>query len=176
MLIEDSIAELRRLRDELMGIDFGYPLGKNEVPLPGKVKISSAALDRITGEAAREQLASLYAQCDGFSFPDVHVGYFLKPTAKLESYDRASEPDTLLLEGVHEVLPLGSTGGGSLFVLDGQAGSVLLLPPGPLHDGQYDANCLEVREVATSIEQFIEKLTSDVRAFVKDTEHSYLAY
>lgn len=175
MPIKDNIAELRRLRDELMEIDFGYPLGNNEVSPPREVELSPVVLSRIACEATKELLSSLYAQCDGFSFPDVHVGYFLKPTAKLESYDRSSEPDTLLLDGAHAVLPLGSTGGGSLFVADGQAGRVLLLPPGPLHDGVYDANGLDVREVSANIEQFIEKLTADVRAFVRDSEHNYVA-
>lgn len=175
MLINDSIVELSRLRDELMEIEFGYPLGSDEVFPPRGVGLSSAALSRIACRSSREQLVSLYSQCDGFSFPDVHVGYFLKPTLKLESYDRSSEPDTLLLNGAHAVLPLGSTGGGNLFVLDGQVGRVLLLPPGPLHDGQYDASGLDVREVASNIEEFIKKLTSDVRAFVRDTDHCYLA-
>lgn len=175
MLIKDSIAELRRLRDELMEIDFGYPLGDNEVASPGEGKVSAAVFDRMANEAARKQLASIYAQCDGFSLPDVHVGYFLKPAAELESYDRDSEPDTLLLNGARGVLPLGSTGGGDLFVIDGQTGKVLLLPPGPLQDGLYDASGLAVREVAASLEHFIERLLLDVRAFVHDTEHNYLA-
>lgn len=174
MTIKESVSELRSLRDELMKINFGYPLGDNSVyPLTG-VDRSSIVLERIANTTAKEQLMALYAECDGFSFPDVHVGYFIKPSAKLDSFDRSSEPDTLILDDIHSVLPVGSTGGGSLFVVDCETGQVMLLPPGLLHNGQYNGRGLNVREVANSVEKFLERLVSDVRAFVNDMEHSYL--
>lgn len=175
MAIDENIAELRRLGDELMEADFGYPLGSNGVAPTIATTLLPTVLDRVTDNASKEQLMSFYSQCDGFSFPDVHIGYFVKPSKKLDSFDRSSEPDTLLLNEPFAVLPIGSTGGGDLFVLDCQAGAVLLLPPGPLHDGQYDATGLEIREVASSIEQFVKRLTADVSAFVKGVEHRYLA-
>ena len=118
----------------------------------------------------------LYTACDGLSFPDVHNGYFIKPLDRLIHTDLASEPNKVLSDDIIDVFSFGSTGNGSLFVVDSRRGSVLLLPPGPMTDGLYDGRRLAVRRAAAIVPLFVERLLEDLTAFVKgDTQHERLA-
>lgn len=169
------IQQLRRLDSilrELAAIDFGYPLGENAIAPPpsgAAAALSEAGLAGISG------LSDLYSACDGISMPDVHTGYFIKPLRKVLKYDLASEPRTVILQTEVPVLPLGSTGGGSLFVVEQDDGRVLLLPPGPLHEGRYDGRHTKTRVVAEDIPHFVEKVIDDAAAFVRaEQEHRYL--
>jgi hypothetical protein len=173
MAIKNLVMELRDLCERLTHIDFEYPLGQNIVLPPTSADLLYATVDRIKNRNARDQLIALYSECDGFSLPDVHVGYFVKMRSLLDSYDRSSEPDTVLLQSPISVMSFGSTGGGDLFVLDCDDGNVMLLPPGTLLSGQYDGRGKHVRDLAPDIEAFIERLTSDVRAFVSSGVHEY---
>jgi hypothetical protein len=156
----------------LATFDFGYPLGENTVfpPKPAAAEaLAEAGLDRISG------LSDLYSACDGISMPDVHNGYFIKPLRKVLGYDLTSEPKTVLLDNEIPVLSIGSTGGGSLFVVDREGGRVLLLPPGSLRDGRYDGRHTKVEVVAQNIPLFLDRLIDDAAAFVRDEHgHQYL--
>lgn len=173
MSIHEQISNLESILRELAAIDFGYPLGDNLVAPPGEqanYALAEAGLDGISG------LLDLYSSCNGISMPDVHNGYFIKPLHKLLEYKPASEPRTVLLDAELEVIPLGSTGGGDLFVVERKSGRVLLLPPGPLHDGLYDGRQTNVKVVAEGIPQFLDELICDVEAFVHDKQgHRYLS-
>ncbi len=163
------------LLDELSKIDFGYPLGTNAIR---SVARPDTVADVLTaaGECAVKWLVPLYSACDGLSFPDVHVGYFIKPLQRVISFDRSSEPDTLLLDREIAVLPVGSTGGGGLFVVRCEDGCVLLLPPGPMKNGRYEGTKAKVKEVAKTVPEFLELLLADLRAFVNDDrQHAYIA-
>jgi hypothetical protein len=82
----------------------------------------------------------------------------------------------VLMERKISVLSFGSTGGGDLFVVRCENGTILLLPPGPLKDGQYDGRGRRVKEVAKTIQQFLVLLLADLVAFVNDDKHHiYLA-
>ncbi|HEX4614157.1 MAG TPA: hypothetical protein VH092_38595 [Urbifossiella sp.] len=172
MSIPQQLQRLDSILRELAEIDFGYPLGENTIapPLSGAaVALSEAGLSRVGG------LSDLYSACDGISMPDVHSGYFIKPLRKVLKYDISSEPRAVLLESESPVLPLGSTGGGSLFVVEQDGGRVLLLPPGPLHEGLYDGRHTNARVVAEDIPHFLGKVIDDAAAFVRDERgHRYL--
>jgi hypothetical protein len=155
-----------------LNIDFGYPLGENIIRSAEGRKYSISEL----GTSCAKWLVPLYSVCDGLSFPDVHVGYFIKPLERVLSFDRSSEPDRVILDREIAVVPIGSTGGGALFVVDCEHGSVLLLPPGPLHDGRYDGTRAMIKVVAESVPRFLEALLDDVRAFVKNKiAHAYIS-
>ena len=176
MDIKGNVAELRILLDRLPDIDVGYPLGVNKIhPHAQDAELPSAACEKIKCLNARKELTSFYGYCDGFSLPDVHVGYFVKQAEKLAP-DRSSDPDVLLLEERIAILSVGTTGGGDIFAMNCDSGEVYLLPPGPVHNGQYIGEGRSVRTIANSLEVFIDRITSDVRAFVVgDAKHSYIA-
>lgn len=164
----ESISHIKAILPTLYTIDFGYPLGDNIVREPNRPKglPESFKAKRGTG-----WLESLYLACDGLSLPDVHSGYFLKPLDRLLSFDLSSEPNTIVGEQPVAVLPFGSTGDGGLFVVDCDRGRVLLLPPGPIRDGQYDGRAGHISEVAATIPGFVERLYHDVQAFIDNNPH-----
>ncbi|WZO98751.1 hypothetical protein EP7_000339 [Isosphaeraceae bacterium EP7] len=172
MSITQKIRRLATILDELATIDFGYPLGENTIspPRPGTIALlAEAGLSGVGG------LADLYSACDGISMPDVHTGYFIKPLPGVLNYDPSSEPLAILLEAEIPVVPLGSTGGGGLFMAERQGGRVLHLPPGPLHSGCYDGRQANVRVVAEDIYHFLDLVIDDAEAFVRDDQrHRYL--
>jgi hypothetical protein len=175
MSLNTIFEQMTALLDELAKIDFGYPLGENVVRLRKNPIDSSAALET-NGECGARWLSELYAVCDGLSFPDVHVGYFIKPLQRVIAYDRSSEPDKVFLGREIRVVPIGSTGGGSLFVVECESGNVLLLPPGLMKEGRYDATNTKTRVVAPGLVAFLELLLADLRAFVNDdSKHAYIA-
>lgn len=173
MTIAEKLLRLATILDELAAIDLGYPQGENTIlpPSAGAVALLAEA-----GLAGIEGLTDLYTACNGVSMPDVHNGYFIKPLRRVLKCAPSSEPSTILLEDAIAVLPLGSTGGGSLFVAEREGGRVLHLPPGPLHEGRYDGRHINVRVVAESIPSFLDLLINDAEAFVHgDQGHRYLA-
>jgi hypothetical protein len=172
MSITQKLRRLATILDELAVIDFGYPPGENTISPP---RPEAIALLAEAGLAGVEGLADLYSACDGISMPDVHTGYFIKPLLRVLNHDSSSEPLTILLETEIPVIPLGSTGGGSLFVAERQGGRVLHLPPGPLHRGCYDGRQTNVRVVAEGISHFLDLVIEDAEAFVRDEQgHRYL--
>jgi hypothetical protein len=172
MSIAQKLRRLATILGELALIDLGYPLGENTIspPRPGAiVLLGESGLSGVGG------LADLYSACDGISMPDVHTGYFIKPLRGALNYDPSSEPLTILLGTEIPVVPLGSTGGGGLFVVERQGGRVFHLPPGPLHDGCYDGHQTNVRVVAKDISHFLGLIVDDAEAFVRDDRgHRYL--
>jgi len=173
MTPSEAIGHIKAKLPDLYRIDFGYPLGDNVVRDAGRSHGLSEAFMSTKGA---KWLASLYLACDGLSLPDVHSGYFLKPLERVLSFSRSSEPDTIVGEQEVAVLPFGSTGDGSLFVVDCERGAVLLLSPGPLREGRYDGPNGKVKEVAVTVPQFAERLYRDVEAFIDNNQqHSYLA-
>ena len=75
-----------------------------------------------------------------------------------------------------KISKISLTGGGSLFAINCEDGSVMLLPPGPLKAGIYDGRGTKVKKVAQSINQFLELLLDDLIACVNgDNLHAYLA-
>ena len=172
MSITQKLRRLAAILDELTVIDFGYPLGENTISPPRPEAI--AALTK-AGLSGIEGLTALYSACDRISMPDVYTGYFIKPLRRVLMYDPSSEPLTILLESEIPVLPLGSTGGGSLFVAERQGGRVLYLPPGPLYEGRYDGRQTSVRVVGEDIPHFLELVIDDAEAFVRNVQgHRYL--
>lgn len=172
MSLTHELQRLDSILRELATIDFGYPLGENVITAPttgATAALREAGLAEITG------LSDLYAACDGISMPDIHTGYFVKPLRKVLSYDLSSEPRKVIFESEVSVVPFGSTGGGSLFVVDQKTGQVLLLAPGPLHEGRYDARRSKARVVAEDIPHFVRMVIDDAAAYVHNEQgHRYL--
>ena len=173
MNTSEAIDQIKAKLPDLYAIDFGYPLGDNLVRDANR---PNGFPDAFLSRRGTTWLASLYLACDGLSLSDVHSGYFLKPLDRVLSFDLSSEPDTIVDEQELAVLPFGSTGDGSLFVVDCDRGRVLLLSPGPMREGRYDGLKGKVKEVAATVPQFVERLCCDLQAFINDDQqHSYIA-
>lgn len=169
----ESIKQIKAKLPDLYAIDFGYPLGENIVRNADR---TNGLPDAFVSKRGTHWLASLYLACDGISLPDVHSGYFLKPLDRVVSFDLSSEPNMVVGEQEIAVLPFGSTGDGSLFVVDCERGRVLLLSPGPMREGRYDGLKGKVKEVAATVPHFVERLYCDLQAFINDDQqHNYIA-
>jgi hypothetical protein len=173
MTLSESLDFIKAMLPELYAIDFGYPLGDNIVRETNR---PNGLPEDFTTKRGANWLASLYLACDGLSLPDVRSGYFLKPLAKVVSYDLTSEPDTVTGEEDIAVLPFGSTGDGSLFVVDCETGRVLQLSPGLMRGGRYNGLEGKVKHIAASVPEFAERLCGDLQAFINDDQqHNYMA-
>ncbi len=167
------ISQMKARLTDLYNTDFGFPLGENVVYPAFHTNGLPKAFLSITGS---KWLGDLYLNCNGLSFPDVHVGYFIKPIERVMSFDLSSEPNVVLLHREFGVLPFGSTGGGDLFVISCDSGNVLLLPPNLISNGYYDGRNVRVSQVADSVSRFVQRLLEDLSAFIDDDqEHIYIS-
>lgn len=161
---------LEQLRDR----DFSYPLGVNTVfdPQPSAIVehcLRSFNLTPIRG------LTDFYVECDGVSLPDIHTGYFIKHVRGLTCSRPESEPTRITGQFAGEVQTFGSSGNGSLFVVRRIEQDVICLPPGPLHDGLYDATRARATRIAPDFPVFLDALLADITAFVNNTpRHKYI--
>lgn len=173
MDVQSCVRQAKHLLEEMERIDFGYPLGANVVLAP---QTSRTAKEPLAFVAARidSALMDFYSYCDGISAPDVHVGYFLKPLAKLLVTRPDSEPSELIGPIAGSVVSFGSTGGGGIFALRLTEKDVLYLPPGPLRHSIYDGTLGQVKRLAPDFSSFLCLLVADIQAFVKNRRHHYL--
>ena len=118
-------------------LDLGHPLGSNEVFSPQSLECVEETLASV-GMRLDPQLTIFYSKCDGLSWPDVHVGYFIQPLRRLSESHGSSMPTAIRGPIAGKVLTFGSTGGGDLFAIRMSNKDVIFLPPGPVHDGIYD--------------------------------------
>jgi len=169
---------LSQMKSTLRGLnelDLGYPLGTNIVRDANRANGMPPAYATVSGW---RWINELYSASDGLSFPDVHVGYFIKPLERIVNADGYYEPRTVIGDSGEEVsvLPFGSTGGGSLFVVKCNRGEVMLLPPGEFRNGRYDGRGRKVRVIASSVVGFLDLLREDLEAFVGGvTPHAYIS-
>ncbi|MFI4876399.1 MAG: hypothetical protein ACIALR_13700 [Blastopirellula sp. JB062] len=174
MNIQSWGSAVKRLLAELQEIDFGNPLGENVLLDPQSSDEVQRHLERI-GMQDGSQLAEFYSYCDGVSWPDVHVGYFVSPIARLTE-TRDGDP-VAISGGPNEgaVQLIGSDGAGRLFVMRKQEKDVLVLPPGEIVDGKYDDSDERAIWVAVDLKTFLQLLNDDLKAIVLDTpDHSFL--
>jgi hypothetical protein len=168
------IKNVQDLVGRLKGLDFGYPLGINDIFPPQGANVIDKGL-KDAGAWDFDELRTFYGNCDGISLPDVHVGYFIKSITKLCVMDTSSEPVKITGEFAGDVVSFGSTGGGGLFVLSKVSGDVLHLAPGPLDNGIYDGNRGRVKQISGSFFEFLERLNADIQAFVEnDAGHRFI--
>jgi hypothetical protein len=158
---------VREALAELAQQDFGYPLGVNEV------RPTSPTFHTLPSE-----LAPLYAAFDGVSLPDVHVGYFIDPAARVESSASRGEPTRFQGGSPQPIRVFGSDGGGGRFALGESDNAVYYLPSaGAVKAGTYVENsAAPVRRVAGSVGEFLGRLKMDIEAFLRDDKaHAYMA-
>ncbi len=168
------IKNVQDLLGRLKDLDFGYPLGVNDVLAPQQSSVVEHGL-RVAHASDLEDLRAFYTSCDGVSLPDVHVGYFIKSVTKLGIADPSSEPVEITGEFAGKVLSFGSTGCGGLFVLSRLTSDVLHLAPGPLDDGIYDGSRGRVKYISASFFGFLDCLIADIQAFVENQRsHSFI--
>lgn len=155
-------AEMDALLDDFGKQEYSYPLGENQLREP-PADLSEAP----------SVLRDLYAECDGFSLPDIHVGYFADSLSRLASASRRGEPSWVSNRGRAEILVFGSDGGGGRFVVELEMGAILYLPSdGGVRDRVYEeVPQLPVRVLAPNVEAFALLLLADVRAHVMGTEN-----
>lgn len=172
--IETWVRSVQELLYRLKDLDFGYPLGPNELLPPQDTDTVENGL--LLAQASNlSNLKEFYSNCDGVVLPDIHVGYFIKSVTKLGIVDPSSEPFEVSGRFTGTVLCFGSTGGGGLFVLRKITYEVLHFAPGPLDNGMYDGDRGRVKLVAPTFDGFLDCLAADIRAFVNnETCHRFM--
>lgn len=164
---QDWVRAVRETLAELNSQDLGYPLGVNGVR------------ERAAGHHAALplQLKALYEAFDGVSLPDVHIGYFIDPAARVVSATERGEP--IFVDGAQQIAihVFGSDGGGGRFALGVDDGAVYYLPSsGAVRKGKFQEDrAAPVRRVAGSVSSFLDRLKADIEAFVRgDSGHEYM--
>lgn len=174
MNIQSWGSAVKRLLAELQEIDFGTPLGDNVLPDPQpteEVRQHIAA----TGVQDGTRLVEFYSYCDGLSWPDVHVGYFISPIARLAETQAGDPTEIVGGSNAGPVQLIGSDGGGRMFVMRKEEQDVLVLPPGQVVDGKYDDSDGRSVWVAIDLKTFLQLLQDDLKAVVLDTpDHPFL--
>ena len=175
--MKDINAWIRNVQDllgRLKDLDFGYPLGANDVLAPQQSSVVEHGL-RVAHACDFEDLRAFYTNCDGVSLPDVHVGYFIKSVTKLGIVDLSSEPVEIKGEFAGKALSFDSTGGGGLFVLRRLSRDVLHLASCPLDNGICDGSRGRVKYISASFFGFLDCLMADIQAFVENQRsHSFI--
>jgi hypothetical protein len=162
---------MRRLIRILEPMDFGYPVGENEIRPPKKLK-----------RAIPRELVPLYAECDGPDLPDVRNGYFLSSTSHLDLDGRKGERVRVSGRESFAICVFGTDGGGGRFALrlnDGaiDGGAVYYLPSeGAVIRGTWEERGrIQAIPIAGDVMGFLERLADDVEAFARrDEDHKYL--
>ncbi len=113
-------------------------------------------------------LAELYAACGGLDLGDVENGYFVHPPDLVRRTLSAEGPSSIATRWHDDVVPFGSDGGGTLFVVGRTDGAVYRLPPGWLADGVYRGDGLGHAVVAPSVAAFVARLADDVETWAED--------
>jgi len=142
-------------------LDLGYPLDENRIrtPVPH-------------GVAPPQGLAQLYRVVDELFWPDVYVGYFVDPVVRAVKARGHGEPMFVHGKEHFDIAVFGSDGGGGRFALRCDDGSVFYLPSGgAVESGVYlEEPLVASRRVASSTDEFLERLLQDLIAFVHGTE------
>ncbi len=124
-----------------------------------------------------EPLSGLYEVCDGLSWPEVHVGYFLDPAERVASAASRGEPGLVSGTRSFPVQVFGSDGGGARFALGTADGAVYLLPSGGavIDSAFLETRTSAVRLVGPNVLEFLQRLKGDLDAFTFQTPgHVYL--
>jgi hypothetical protein len=167
-LLNQIFLKIELLLKEVKSVDIGFPIGENVIRPPRSRSEVDGTL-RNLGVIDYAYLFDFYCRCDGLSWPDVHNGYFVDSVRNLGRSDPDSDPDRIEGIGAENVLAIGSSGGGELFVLGKQSQRILLLPPGLLVSGVYHNRDGQARGIASNIAEMLQLFANDLEAFVKNT-------
>jgi hypothetical protein len=157
---------MKGLLAELATQQTSYSFDKNEL-------LNAASTNVIPFGALRP----LYAVCGGLSLPDVHNGHFIDTADRMASAVKRGEPNQIAGERPIEIHVFGSDGGGSYFAVGTSDGAVYYLhSEGCVEDNVYFENdAFPARRVSDSVIGFLQRLLSDVEAFVHMREgHVYI--
>ena len=170
--IEERIKSL--IRDHLDGFSsrYGYEPGANYYELARSGE-DAAVLQRVFGdESLAAGMASFFNYFSRFSFPDIGNGYFIGPPSWIAAIYENAEPKGIS-NGVarHDIISIGSDGGGKMFVvLTSPDSAVYGLPEGRIHDGIYRVGTGESLPdllIANSFNDFITTLISNLEHTVR---------
>lgn len=157
---------IEELLSDLSEINFGYPLGVNELHAPQSPQKVRIALESV-GLTQHADLFQFYSVCDGLSWPDVENGYFIDRVASL-TRSRTKEFAIHRISGKqdYDVVPFGSLGGGEQFVIRQENGNTLFLPAGHVEAGVYHNTDDRVMLISTDFSQFATQLLETLETFV----------
>lgn len=144
---------------------YGYDPGRNvlEEARPGE---DASVLISTLGEVdLRGDLLDFFRHFARLALPDVGNGYFVGPPTWMVSIWKASEPRAVEdVDGVRELVAIGSDGSGGLFAtLRAKDSPIYLLPPARIRHGIYvpfGGARLESLRAADSFEGFLSGLVS----------------
>jgi hypothetical protein len=170
--IEERVKAI--LRDHLSGFSsrYGYEPGTNiyELARPGD---DEDVLQRaFGGESLPTGMAPFFSYFSRFSFPDIQNGYFIGPPSWMAAIYENAEPRGIS-NGTfqHDLISIGSDGGGNLFAaLASRDSAVYRLPEGRIRDGLYvvrPGKSLASLEIADSFNNFISKLIDSLERTVR---------
>ncbi len=156
---------------ELREVDFGYSLDENIIRPPKREDYTQLTLSN-SGYSDNQMLYNFYLECDGLSWPDVHNGYFIHSVEKLNEKEQRKSNLPTKISGIYRspILVFGSDGGGGLFAVRKQYNDILYLPNGLIQEGIFDGETANIKKIGDNFSEFLEKLLSDLEAFVFDKE------
>lgn len=175
MNYEAYFSELTQCINEILDIDFGYPLDDNKVfpPLPKGVFKNEVATK---SNAIPEELMQQYRYFNGLSFPDVHNGYFIMSLDRLFRGITSTEPRTIHGKWPDSIVVFGSTGGGKKFAYSTTTKQIYLLGHGEIDNQVFHSDEGNVQVIAKDLDTFFNLLLNDLKEFIEDNpDHKFIS-
>lgn len=171
MMTEDKLqlwaAEMNTLLTQISALDSGFDLEGNQIHAP-----AAALSDNIPAP-----MRSMYHVFNGLDIPDVYNGYFIDSAERVATAVERGMPTRIVGKPSRPIRVFGSDGGGGLFALDEDDGSVhYLQSDGVIEGGVFEeSENVRARLVARHVADLLKLLLDDVGAFATGKEaHRYI--
>jgi hypothetical protein len=151
---------------------YGYEPGANYYEL-ARTGEDAAVLQQVFGDANLPiGMAPFFSYFSKFSFPDIGNGYFVGPPSWIAAIYGSAEPREISNDASrHDLISIGSDGGGNMFVtLTSRDSAVYRLPEGRIRNGIYEIRAgkkLASLEIANSFNAFMNTLIASLERTVR---------
>ena len=176
MDIQEWIEQIKIELDALQKFDHGgFMSRENKLLDPPDPKLIEDFSSKMSIQLP-DELKDFYLNCGGLRMADVHNAYFLMELTTIMDADKLELPTKVSGMYNEVVIPIGSDGGGNLFVLRiGQEKDVLYIQEPWVEDSTAIIDDIDTRVVADSFNGFLERLLLEARAFLRnDSTWKYL--
>jgi hypothetical protein len=166
MTISKWVQSAQKLLVDFKAVDLGYPKGANVIYPPDAKGLWQ--LESLLDLSKQSALRSFWQHCDGFSWPDLHIGYFAYEASHIARMILRGDPLKVVGPDSFTFFPFGSDGGGGHVVSAIPTGEIVHIPSiMPTSNGAFNGTSVAVRKLAPNLESYLMKTLEDLDAFIQ---------